>query len=105
MNYCETCRHTLSGEKVEISVAELAANLKGKADWMREHIRKTEWVQTAEGDGFFNGYYDNSGKAVEGDINGGVRMMLTSQVFTIMSKTATEDQVAQIVKSADQVSV
>lgn len=102
MNYCETCRHTLSGEKVEISVSELAANLKGKADWMREHIRKTEWVQTAEGDGFFNGYYDNSGKAVEGDINGGVRMMLTSQVFTIMSKTATNEQVAQIVKSADK---
>mgnify|MGYP000378239329 CR=1 FL=1 len=102
MNYCDTCRHTLSGEKVEISVAELAANLKGKADWMREHIRKTEWVQTAEGDGFFNGYYDNSGKAVEGDINGGVRMMLTSQVFTIMSKTATNEQVAQIVKSADK---
>ena len=102
MNYCETCRHTLSGEKVEISVAELAANLKEKADWMREHIRKTEWVQTAEGDGFFNGYYDNSGKAVEGDINGGVRMMLTSQVFTIMSKTATNEQVAQIVKSADK---
>ena len=102
MNYCETCRHTLAGEKVEISVSELAANLKGKADWMREHIRKTEWVQTAEGDGFFNGYYDNSGKAVEGDINGGVRMMLTSQVFTIMSKTATNEQVAQIVKSADK---
>ena len=30
MNYCETCRHTLSGEKVEISVSELAANLKGR---------------------------------------------------------------------------
>ena len=102
MNYCDTCRHTLSGEKVEISVAELAANLKGKADWMREHIRKTEWVQTAEGDGFFNGYYDNSGKAVEGDINGCVRMMLTSQVFTIMSKTATDEQIAEIVKSADK---
>ena len=55
MNYCDTCRHTLSGEKVEISVAELAANLKGKADWMREHIRKTEWVQTAEGDGSGSG--------------------------------------------------
>lgn len=30
MNYCDTCRHTLSGEKVEISVAELAAKPQGE---------------------------------------------------------------------------
>lgn len=102
MNYCETCRHTLSGEKAEIDVLELADNLREKADWMREHIRKTEWVQTKAGDGFFNGYYDNSGNAVEGEKTGDVRMMLTSQVFTIMSNTATDTQVAEIVKSADK---
>ncbi|MGN0368252.1 MAG: GH36-type glycosyl hydrolase domain-containing protein [Wujia sp.] len=102
MKYCETCRHTLSGQKVEVEITALAANLKEKADWMREHIRQTEWVTTSAGDGFFNGYYDNSKQAVEGEVNGQVRMMLTSQVFSIMSKTATDEQVARIVKSADK---
>lgn len=102
MDYCETCRHTLSGEKVAVAIDELMANLQGKADWMRDHIRKTEWVTTAAGDGFYNGYYDNSCNRVEGDVNGDVRMMLTSQVFSIMSKTATDEQVAEIVKSADK---
>ncbi len=102
MRYCDTCRHTLSGEKTEIAIDTLIENLREKADWMRDHIRNTEWVQTAAGDGFFNGYYDNSCNAVEGEINGDVRMMLTSQVFTIMSKTATDEQVAEIVKSADK---
>ena len=102
MQYCDTCRHTLSGEKTAVAIDTLIDNLRGKAEWMREHIRNTEWVQTAAGDGFFNGYYDNSCNVVEGEINGDVRMMLTSQVFTIMSKTATDEQVAEIVKSADK---
>ena len=51
--------------------------------------------------GWFNGYYDNHGDRVEGVVDGKVRMMLTSQVFSIMSQTADDTQIKAIVKSAD----
>ena len=53
-------------------------------------------------DGWFNGYYDNHGRKVEGVMDESVRMMLTGQVFAIMSGTATEDQVESICRSADK---
>ncbi|MBQ6886378.1 MAG: cellobiose phosphorylase [Lachnospiraceae bacterium] len=99
--YGQECRHTISGKTVSVKVSELAENLRKKSDWMMEHIRKTEWVTDKEGNGWFNGYYDNSGRRVEGDHENGVRMMLTGQVFSIMSGTATEDQIKEITKSAD----
>jgi cellobiose phosphorylase len=100
--YCETCRHTISGEQVEISCEVLAANLKKKAEWIKAHIRATEWITNNEGNSWYNGYYDNHGRQVEGDHENGVRMMLTGQVFTIMSETATRDQVEKIVAAADE---
>lgn len=66
-----------------------------------EHIRRNEWVTDAEGNGWFNGYYDNNGNPVEGVHGGNVRMMLTSQVFSIMSGTADEEMTAKICRSAD----
>lgn len=100
--YCETVKHTISGEKVEISCEELADTLTGMSEWIAEHIRATEWTGDKEGFNWFNGYYDNSGKAVEGDFETGARMMLTSQVFTVMAGVATDDQIKSIVKAADQ---
>lgn len=102
LQYGKACRHDISGKTVKVKVSELAENLRNKADWMMEHIRKTEWVTDSEGNGWFNGYYDNSGRRVEGNHENGVRMMLTGQVFSIMSGTATEEQIAQITKSADK---
>lgn len=100
-NYCRQCIHTISGERFRISCDELAQNLKNKAAWIRHHIRETEWIINQEGYSWYNGYYDNHGRAVEGDHSTGVRMMLTSQVFTIMSETATKEQVEKIVSAAD----
>lgn len=102
MEYCNSCRHLLSGDKKQINITKLQENLRHKADWIRRHIRETEWIETKEGDGFYNGYYDNSCNRVEGDVNGSVRMMLTSQVFTIMSGTATKEQIPDIVNAADK---
>lgn len=99
--YVGTCMHNISGRTVLVSVTELAQNLRDKAAWMMEHIRRTEWVTDAEGNGWFNGYYDNNGKQVEGVRDGNVRMMLTSQVFSIMSGTADEDMMMKICRSAD----
>lgn len=100
--YITSCRHELSGKQISISVKKIAECLKHKADWMMEYIRKNEWVSDNEGNGWFNGYYDNHGRQVEGEQASGIRMMLTSQVFAIMSGTATEEQIDAITKSADK---
>lgn len=100
--YCELCKHKVSGKLKEYDVKELATNLIGKGEWMKEHIRKNEWLSSKEGYSWFNGYYDNNGRRVEGDHELGIRMMLTSQVFTIMSNTASNAQVKDIVKASDQ---
>lgn len=99
--YGIACKHTISGDQLEISCEELANNLKNKAAWIRNHIQDTEWITDKEGYSWYNGYYDNSGRQVEGDNESGVRMMLTSQVFTIMSETATKEQIKEIVSAAD----
>lgn len=99
--YTDLCKHDISGRRVQVPVESLIENLTHKADWLMAHIRKTEWLQGENGEGWFNSYYDNHKNAVEGISEKGVRMMLTGQVFAIMSGTATDDQVSQICKGAD----
>ena len=99
--YAKKCEHNISGDTIVVRLDRLAANLEEKADWMMKNIRSNEWVKDGE-DGWFNGYYDNHGRKVEGIMNDSVRMMLTGQVFAIMSGTATEDQVESICRSADK---
>ena len=94
--YCDFCKHQVSGETMEVDTQELADNLKAKALWLKEHIRKNEWISNAEGYEWFNSYYDDNGRRVEGDHENGVRMMLTGQVFSIMSGTADDEQVKKI---------
>jgi hypothetical protein len=100
--YFASCRHTVSGARVTIHLADLARDLAAKADWLCSHIRNREWVTSREGYGWFNGYYDNDGRRVEGDQPSGVRMTLTGQVFTLMSGIATDAQAAEIVRAADR---
>ena len=100
--YCDEVGHIISGEKTEVKCDWLADKLTEMSNWITDHIRNTEWTSDKEGNSWFNGYYDNSGKAVEGDFESGVRMMLTGQVFTVMSGVATDEQVAEIAKVADK---
>lgn len=100
--YLLLCMHHVSGRRVAFSIRDLAENLKHKADWMMNHIRNTEWIEDGKEEGWFNSYYDNSGKAVEGYFPQGVRMMLTGQVFAVMSGTAEDGQIAKICSSADR---
>ena len=102
MQYGKSCRHTVSGKVIALKIKDLAENIEKKADWMANHIRQTEWVTDREGNGWFNGYYDNHGRQVEGENESGVRMMLTGQVFAIMGGTATKEQIGSIAKSADK---
>ncbi len=99
--YCTSCRHEVSGRRVTHSLSALAVNLVQKANWLMEHIREQEWIDAPEEEGWFNSYYDNHGRAVEGIFGGQVRMMLTGQVFAIMSGVAEDEQIRKITKSAD----
>lgn len=100
--YMNTCTHNVSGKTVTVSIAELAQKLREKAEWLMEHIRQSEWVTDKEGNGWFNGYYDNNGNQVEGTCGDNVRMILTSQVFSIMSGTADREMTEKICRSADK---
>ncbi|WP_069999350.1 GH36-type glycosyl hydrolase domain-containing protein [Cellulosilyticum sp. I15G10I2] len=99
--YLKTCEHNISGATAEIQSDALIENLEQKAAWLTNHLRKNEWIQSKEGYRWFNGYYDNKGQKVEGDHEKGIRMMLTSQVFTIMGGIAENDQVEEIIRSAN----
>ena len=101
-DYTSRCRHTVSGKSVRLSLSSLAVNLIRKANWLMEHLRSQEWIEGTDGEGWFNSYYDNSGRAVEGFFDGQVRMMLTGQVFAIMSGVAQESQIEKITRSADR---
>ena len=93
--------HDISGNTIVIRLDQLSRNLDEKADWMMENIRRREWVKDGE-NGWFNGYYDNNGRPVERCESGDVRMMLTGQVFAIMSGTAKKEQIKAICNSADK---
>ena len=99
--FTSLCRHHVSGRRKTFSLLSLAENLEHKAQWLSGHIRKQEWIQAGQGEGWFNSYYDNHGQAVEGIREDQVRMMLTGQVFAIMGKVAEDPQIRSIIKSAD----
>lgn len=101
-SFLASCAHTVSGDKLAVDIEMLANNLKNKSEWIKQHVRRTEWIQGNENEGWFNSYYDNHARAVEGYFDSGVRMMLTGQVFAIMSGTAKKEQIAQICESADR---
>ncbi len=101
-DYCHQVMKGVSGELYEISCLDLATDLENKSNWIKNHIRNTEWLTNKDGYSWFNGYYDNSGRKVEGDHQAGVRMMLTGQVFAIMSNTADDSQVKDIIRACDQ---
>ena len=100
-SYCKSVYPKVSGEKVSVECDKAVKCLRAMAEWIREHIRKTEWLAN-EDCGWFNSYYDNNARRVEGLHENGMRMMLTGQVFTVMSGTATKEQVAEITKAADK---
>jgi cellobiose phosphorylase len=99
--YYDKCKHNISGEKIAININKAYDDLNIKASWSMEHIQKNECVKSSEGFEWFNGYYDNSGKRVEGDMDKGVRMTLTGQVFPIMMRIASEEMIGKVVSAVN----
>jgi cellobiose phosphorylase len=95
----------LSGETVELSIKDVARDLRAKGRWIFAHIRRQEKIKFKKGPKtyeWFNGYYDNKAQRVEGFKDKRVRMTLTGQVFSIMSGMATDDEVQKVIVSVDQ---
>jgi cellobiose phosphorylase len=82
----------ISGEKTKIKLADLIFDLEEKYKHLGGWLKKKEWLK----EGFFNGYYDNRSRRVEGKKNKNMRMMLATQVFAIMSGIATDKQICSI---------
>lgn len=100
-DYCNQCTSYISGHKIKIKITDLVENLDKKSEWIKKHIRSLEYISDGKGNHWFNGYYDNHKEQVEGIYGNNVRVLLTSQVFSIMSKTATDEQVSEIVDTLD----
>jgi len=96
--YFAQTKSGVKGKKINIDCLGLANDLEMKSEWMMGHIRKQEWQKA----GFFNGYYDNRKRRVEGIKDNKIRMILTSQVFPIMSGVASNWQVEDILKSVEK---
>jgi len=97
-DYLQKVSKGISGKKASLNAALLADDLMTKSEWMQGHIRKSEWLK----DGFFNGYYDNRGRRVEGRAGGILRMTLTGQVFPVMSGIADDKQIKKILASVNK---
>jgi len=97
-DYFARVENRVSGKKIAVNVDALCRGLKVKALWMAQHIRKNEWLK----EGFFNGYYDNRKRRVEGRVNGLLRMCLASQVFPLVSGIADKQQAARIISSVNK---
>ena len=101
--YCDSCVRNVSGDQAEIPIDQIIEKLRKMAIWQKDFLRGQEWIDGAEGEGWFNSYYDDHANAVERytESDEDVRMMLTGQVFAIMSGTAEDSEVAKIAKAAD----
>lgn len=100
--YFNSCKHNVSGNMLSIPINELIKDIKLKANWMVEHLRKEEWIGDKDSYEWFNGYYDNTGQRVDGIGPIETRMTLTGQVFSTMFGIATKKQVEKISQAADK---
>ncbi|MBU1087392.1 MAG: cellobiose phosphorylase [Candidatus Omnitrophica bacterium] len=100
--YFKAVKYRVSGKKVSVKIDDLISDLSQKWQWLFAHVRKKEWININNQIGFFNGYYNNKSKRVEGKINGQMRMTLTGQVFPIMSGAASKKQIKHIYSAANK---
>jgi cellobiose phosphorylase len=91
----------VSGRRLRVPVMDLAGDLRAKSRDLAERIRTQEWVRAGTLS-FFNGYYDNAGRRVEGARGDRVRMTLTGQVFPVMSGMATDGQVDEVIRAVNR---
>lgn len=92
----------VSGIKEEVAIEDIYNNLEEKYKWFEAHIQSQEFISDDKGNSWFNSYYDNHGNAVEGEFDGGTRMMLTGQVFSLMSGIATPEMSQKVIDASKE---
>ena len=97
--YLDVVADDVSGQRKTVRADELARDLRAKSRDLANRIRRQEWLTVGRGLSFFNGYYDNVGRRVEGRRGGRIRMTLTGQVFPLMTGIATDEQTDAVVES------
>lgn len=97
-NYFSKTKGNISGRRICLDVMKLSDSLREKSLWMKGYIQKSEWLK----EGFFNGYYDNQKKRVDGKKGNLVQMTLASQVFPIMSGVANAGQINRILSNVNR---
>ncbi|MFA5101511.1 MAG: cellobiose phosphorylase, partial [Candidatus Omnitrophota bacterium] len=75
-------------------IDKLIEDLKKKSDHLFSWLIDHEWLE----EGYFNGYYDNKGRRVEGK----TKMLLQSQVFALMSEGVTKAHTAHTIRAIDR---
>jgi cellobiose phosphorylase len=103
--YFKSVQPEVSGEHLDVKTADVISDLRKKGQWILNKISRDERISLkVNGKKFswFNGYYDNKAKRVEGKVDGKIRMTLTGQVFPLMSGLANDDEIKEVIKSVDQ---
>ena len=95
------CQPEIKGGYSAVKIVDLVQDLECKIQWIRRHIQNTEWIDSQDGLGWYNGYYDEDGEPLEGRDASGVRMTLTGQVFPIMTGLAGSAKIKQIIASVN----
>lgn len=101
--YLEKTKHRISGKTVKIDIDKLIKDLRKKAEWIRKHILNKEIINTKNKLTYFNGYYDDHAKRVEGSINNTLRMTLTGQVFPLMFGIGDSKTIHDVWESAKKI--
>lgn len=99
--YLQKVARDISGKTVAVSAEDLARDLRAKEQDLSRRIAKQEWIGAGDSH-WFNGYYDNQGRRVEGRHAKGVRITLTGQVFALMGGIASENQVDETVRAVNR---
>ncbi|MDD5255541.1 MAG: cellobiose phosphorylase, partial [Candidatus Omnitrophica bacterium] len=95
--YMASVKQEVSGRKAAVDKDKLIGDLLAKSSWICRHIAGTEWLKL----GFFNGYYNNDGKRVEGGTGKRARMTLTAQVFPLLAGIANPVQAKRLIKNVN----
>ncbi len=100
--YFDAVSSGVKGDQASLPLPILIHDLREKAAWLKRQVNQNEWIEE-DGEGWYNGYYDNTGARVEGkDPHGRVRMTLTGQVYPLLAGLADDERARRTVKAVDR---
>lgn len=101
--FFEKVSHEVSGKTVSVDLDGLIHDLESKHYHSVNHIQNQEWIKRSSSEGYFNGHYDDLGRAMHGSYPEGIRMDLTSQVMPVLFNVASEKQTELLYRSAREI--